>query len=89
MPRVGPVDQSLAQVVLRALGKASQRPYQNASEVQSEDEKVIERGLGTARVGARTAPEVTANRPGSMPHFGLLTMDGVMLGLGLPRLAVA
>jgi tRNA A-37 threonylcarbamoyl transferase component Bud32 len=83
------VDQQWDQVVLRALEKEPSRRYQNVSEVKSDVEKMSEHEPAAAGAVVRPAPEVAQIRPGSVPHYGFLTMGGVMIGLGLPLLAIA
>ena len=82
------VDRQWDQVVLRALEKEPRNRYQNASEVKTEVEKVSEQKPPVAgRPIAQAASPV--EMAGAAPHYGFLSMGGVMIGLGLPVLAIA
>ena len=83
------VDQQWDQVVLRALEKEPQRRYQHASEVKTEVEKMPEYKSATAFAVARPMPTAEGIHPKGAPHYGFLTMGIIMVGLGLPLLAIA
>ena len=82
-----PVNHQWDDVVLRALEKEPNMRYQQASEVKMEVDRVSEFGASPAIKKPPKKPVDAA--PLAIPHYGLLILGSVMMGLGLPLLAVS